>query len=66
MIIEAISGRTRQPIAVAIGRDADSIIRFMAVVYSGNAYVPLDFPSLKASSENSGYHSTDFGIGRRG
>ena len=43
VIIEAISGRTRQPIAVAIGRDADSIIRFMAVVYSGNAYVPLDF-----------------------
>jgi amino acid adenylation domain-containing protein len=42
-IIEAVAGRTGQPIAVAIGRNADSVIRFMAVVYSGNAYVPLDF-----------------------
>lgn len=35
-------GSSNRPIAVAIGRDVRSIVLFMAIVYSGNCYVPLD------------------------
>ena len=42
-INQVAGGMTRRPIAVSIGRDARSAILFMAVVYSGNCYVPIDF-----------------------
>lgn len=41
-------GCTRRPIAVAIDRDAKTPTYFMAVVYAGNFYVPVDFAQPEA------------------
>jgi len=37
-----LSGRMRQPVAVFIDRNIESLISFMGIIYSGNFYVPID------------------------
>lgn len=41
-LAELMKNNTRNPVVVMIDRNIDSIIAFMAVVYSGNFYVPVD------------------------
>lgn len=40
---EQTKGVLRQPVAVFIDREIESIVAFLGVVYSGNFYVPIDF-----------------------
>lgn len=37
-----LNGRMRQPVAVFIDRNIESLISFMGIVYSGNFYIPID------------------------
>lgn len=42
----------KQPIAVIVNRDADTLILFLSVIYSGNYYIPIDpeMPHSKISA----------------
>lgn len=41
-----------QPVAVIVNRDADTLLLFLSVIYSGNYYIPIDpeMPSSKIQS----------------
>ncbi len=39
---EAIGVKVRQPIAVLVDKDIQSVISFFGVIYTGNFYVPID------------------------
>ena len=50
--IQRTIGGVHQPVAVVAERDADTILYFLAVLYSGNFYVPIDpdLPMMKKKS----------------
>ena len=41
-ISRGLDGAKKAPVAVLTGRDAETVICFLAVLYSGNYYVPVD------------------------
>ncbi|MDF2984828.1 MAG: tycC 2 [Eubacterium sp.] len=41
-IVNAISGSIRTPVIVMVDRTCSTVVSFMAVLYSGNYYVPVD------------------------
>ncbi|NMC27436.1 MAG: amino acid adenylation domain-containing protein [Syntrophomonadaceae bacterium] len=45
MAIREKSAAIRKPIGVYLPKSADSLVSFMAILYSGNIYVPLDIKS---------------------
>lgn len=46
------AGQTGKPVGVFVNRGADTAVLFLAVLYSGNYYIPIDpdMPSAKISS----------------
>ena len=47
VIYEKLEGKKNRPIAVYMKKGADCIVAFMAIVYSGNFYSPIDIHSPK-------------------
>lgn len=51
VINHKLEGSVRQPVGVYLSKSVDCIVAFMAVVYSGNYYTPLDTAMPKARLE---------------
>jgi len=52
IIVDALDGQTNMPIPVFLDKSISSIISFMAIVYSGNFYVPIDTKSPVVRTKN--------------